>query len=125
MDVRDARDIHAFQLESQGDVAMTIDGEIAVDRRPDVPECPGEESIEFNSRFSFTSSVVVEGFPFGNPGAPIPGMPQGPSYEQFRATPWAPFQSQRDWDIARWAKTHSTTSSAVADLLALPDVSTT
>ena len=67
----------------------------------------------------------MESFPFGNPGAPIPGMPEEPSYEQSHATPWAPFWSQCDWDIARWAKMHSTTSSAVADLLALPDVCAT
>ena len=98
--------------------------QIAADTPPDVLEGSGEGSIEFDSRFSSTSSVIVERFPFGNPGAPISGMPQGPSYGQFQATPYAPFRSQRDWDIARWAKTHSTTSLAVADLLALPDICT-
>ena len=122
MDTRDTRDIHAFQLESQGKMATTDTCKIAMDGWPDVLEGPGDESIEFDSQFLSTSSVVIEGFPFGNPGAPIPEMPQGPSYEQFCATPWAPFQSQRDWDIAHWAKMHSTTLSAVADLLALPNV---
>ena len=127
MDARDARDVHAFQPLSQGDAHLTTTNacEIAVDRPPDVLEAPGEDSIEFDSRFSSTSSVLVESFPFGNPGAPIPGMPEEPSYKQSHATPWAPFRSQRDWDIARWAKMHSTTSSAVADLLALPDVCAT
>ncbi|KAN0103997.1 hypothetical protein V8E52_011427 [Russula decolorans] len=104
----------------------TYPSEIAVDRPPDVLEVPAEQSIEFESHFSDTSSVVVDTFPFGNPGAPIPGVPQGrSSYELFQVTQegiWAPFRSQRDWDIARWTKTHSTTSSAVADLLAIPEV---
>jgi hypothetical protein len=124
----DAVDADVFQQLSQGDVDLmsTYPSEIAVDRPPDVLEVPAEQSIEFESHFSDTSSVVVDTFPFGNPGAPIPGVPQGrSSYELFQVTQegiWAPFRSQRDWDIARWTKTHSTTSSAVADLLAIPEV---
>jgi hypothetical protein len=81
-----------------------------------------EPSIEFGSHFSDASTVVMEVFPFGKPGAPIPDMPQGPSlYERVQAIPggsiWTPFQSKWDWDAARWAKTHSTTSSAVSDFL--------
>ena len=127
-DPADAMDANVFQQLAQGDGDLTTPTacEIAVDRPSDLPEGSAEQSIEFDSHFSDTSSVVVDTFPFGNPGAPIPGMPQGPSsYEEFQAThgeTWAPFQSQRDWDVARWAKTHSTTSSAVAELLAIPDV---
>jgi hypothetical protein len=135
----DATDAEAFLLLSQGDGdLMSTDAceiPVMVDSLPDVDsppddldaEGPAEQSIEFDSNFSDASSVAVDSFPFGNPGAPIPGVPQEPSsYEQFRATQgniWAPFRSQRDWDIARWAKTHGTTSSAVAELLALPGVS--
>jgi len=130
VEVADAVDADAFQQLSQGDgdLTTTIASEIAVDRPPDILEGHPEQSIEFDSHFSDTSSVVVDRFPFGNPGAPIPGIPQGPSsYEQFQAThgeTWAPFRSQRDWDIACWVKTHSTTSSAVAELLAIPEVCT-
>ncbi|KAN0105222.1 hypothetical protein V8E52_011254 [Russula decolorans] len=86
-----------------------------------------EKTIEIESNSMKTSSVVVDIFPFGNPGAPIPGVPQGrSSYAHFRATQgdtvWAPFRSQRDWDIARWAKTHSISSTAVSELLAIPEV---
>jgi hypothetical protein len=47
------------------------------------------------------SGIIVDRFPFGNPGAPIPGKPQGSSvYETLREmhvdTPWAPFSSQLD-----------------------------
>ena len=120
VDAADATDADVFQLLSQGHASK-----IAVDRPPDVLEGPAEQSMDF-SHFSDTSSVIVDRFPFGNPGAPIPGVPQGrSSYEQFQATQseiWSPFQSQRDWDVARWVKTHSTSSSAVADLLAIPEV---
>jgi hypothetical protein len=88
-----------------------------------VSECIVELSIEYEAQFSDTSSVVVDCFPFGNPGAPV----QGPTANtEIQARPedpnWAPFHSQLDWDVARWAKTHSTTSSAVDELLAIPGV---
>ncbi|KAI9440325.1 hypothetical protein H4582DRAFT_1796975, partial [Lactarius indigo] len=35
---------------------------------------------------------------------------------------WAPFRTQCDWEIARWAKLRGPSSSAVADLLAIPEV---
>jgi hypothetical protein len=132
VDTADATDADAFQVLSQGDRDLTTTNacKIAVDRPPDVLEGLTEPSIEFDSSFSDTSSVVVDVFPFGNPGAPIPGVPRGcTSYEQFQATlgnsNWAPFRSQRDWDIARWAKTHSISSSAVDELLAIPEVCST
>jgi len=124
-----ATDTHAFEELSQGDRLLTTTNidEIAADNPSNVPDGLGERSVEFESRFSDTSTVVVDRFPFGNPGAPIPGAAQGQSsYTQFRATQgdstWAPFQSQRDWDVARWAKTHGTTSSAVDEFLAIPEV---
>jgi len=73
------------------------------------------------------SEVVIDKFPFGSPGAPIPGMLRGSSaYEMLQKmradTPWAPFSSQLDWEVAQWAKMHGQTSTAVAELLALPGV---
>jgi len=35
---------------------------------------------------------------------------------------WSPFMSQSDWLFACWAKMHGSTSSAVAELLAIPEV---
>ncbi|KAN0103742.1 hypothetical protein V8E52_011679, partial [Russula decolorans] len=35
---------------------------------------------------------------------------------------WAPFCSQCDWEVAQWAKMRAPTSSAMADLLAIPEV---
>jgi hypothetical protein len=140
-----------FQVPSQGDgmftttsdtgeiavvepgngLLMTTNaGEIAADDPSDPPEDHADQTFEFESHFLDTSTVVVDGFPFGNPGAPIPGTTRSQtSYDVFRArvgdSIWAPFKSQRDWDVARWAKTHSTTSTAVDDLLAIPEVSAT
>jgi hypothetical protein len=126
-------DVDAFEVLSRGDgLLMTANtGEIAVDdsERSDAPEGLAEQSIEFESLFSDISTVFVDHFPFGKPGAPISrsGAPQGlSSYAQFRATQgdsiWAPFQSQLDWDVACWAKTHGITSSEVDEFLAIPEV---
>jgi hypothetical protein len=125
IDAADGTDADASQILSQddGDIAMTDPCEIADDRPPDVLEGSGDHLIEFYSNFLDTSSVVIDTFPFGNPGAPIPGLPQDPTaYEQFQATcgeTWAPFKSQCDWDIAHWAKTHNISSSALDELLAI------
>jgi hypothetical protein len=69
--------------------------------------------------------VIIDHFPFGSPGAPIAGQhenvtPNGTSPED--SIVWAPFRSQRDWEIAHWAKTRGPTSTAVGDLLAIPEV---
>ena len=73
-----------------------------------------------------TPQVVVERFPYGNPGAPIDGMQGSTIYESsqeaFGGSVWAPFQSQCDWDVAHWAKMKGPSSKAVTDLLAIPDV---
>ena len=69
-----------------------------------------------------TSTVVVNQFPFGSLGAPIPGMPHRTStYEASQDTSMesmlAPFQSKKYWQIACWAKTSDASSSDVGDLL--------
>lgn len=67
-------------------------------------------------------TVTIDRFPSGNPGAPIPGLPRGPSAYKSYQTVWAPFRSEVDWKFAHWAKMCSPTSSAVAELLAIPEV---
>lgn len=37
--------------------------------------------------------------------------------------PYAPFKSKTDWEVAKWAKLRGPTSTAVTDLLMIPDVS--
>ena len=126
----DTSDVNEFQMVSRGlgISTATNTGEIAVGETLDVPEELAQPSIEFGSRFMDTSTVIIDQFPFGNPGAPIPGATQGPPslYDRFRASEgasiWAPFQSRRDWRIARWVKTHRTTSSAAGELLEILEV---
>lgn len=74
-----------------------------------------------------TPVLIVDSFPSGSAGAPIAdGSPNcmgpGSAQELPRHNIWAPFRSQQDWEIARWAKRHGTTSSAVTELLAIPEV---
>ncbi len=71
----------------------------------------------------------IKRFPSGLAGAPISNV--GQSAPGFRAPQehlgteniWSPFQSQRDWDFARWAKNRGSTSTAVTELLAIDGVS--
>jgi hypothetical protein len=72
-----------------------------------------------------TSTVVVDRFPSGSPGAPIPGMPCGISWrDTSMESMWTPFRSQKDWEIAHWAKTRGSSASDVNHLLAISDVRT-
>lgn len=78
---------------------------------------PGETSL----------NVVVKQFPHGRPGAPVTSIPQGSSiYESTQdrlgELLWAPFHSECDWEIARWAKMRGPTSTATTELLAIPGV---
>ena len=73
-----------------------------------------------------TRLVVIDQFPFGNPGAPILGACQGSiddaAHNVLGDSIWEPFNSECDWDIACWAKKHNLTSSAMAEFLAMPKV---
>ena len=71
------------------------------------------------------STVVVERFPFGRLGAPIPDRPQSASQAAFTGSQWGPFRSQLDWDMACWIKLRGGTSIAASELLAIPGVSVT
>jgi hypothetical protein len=73
------------------------------------------------------STLVVDQFPFGSAGMPIPDKPQGSSaYESWQAaftdSPWAPFHSELEWNVARWVKTRGPSSTAATELLAIPVV---
>ena len=92
------------------------------------PPCGGV-TVNAETSHSATSNVIVDYFPFGHPGAPVPGMQRGFSvYETARESLgdslWAPFRSQCDWEFARWAKMRGPTSTAVTELLAIPEVRT-
>ena len=98
------------------DEHLTVDdpeGDIDLTHQPDLADAADAGSA---------SAVVIDQFPFGRPGAPAHGSGQAPSAYDSQGSPWAPFQSQLDWDIARWAKRSGQTSTAVSELLAIPGV---
>lgn len=78
-----------------------------------------------------TSKPVIETFPsnLGTPGAPI-STHHGHAYEKdrdalasnARGNLWAPFASQLDWEVARWAKLRGPSSTALTELLKIPEV---
>lgn len=68
--------------------------------------------------------VVIDPFPYGSPGAPISqgSHTDDTDCDVSNGSIWAPFASQCDWKVAHWAKTRGPSSSATADLLAIPEV---
>lgn len=63
-------------------------------------------------------------------GAPAPSLTEAPGYAGYRhkfadseANFWAPFTSQLDWEVARWAKLRGPGSTALSELLKLDGVS--
>jgi hypothetical protein len=99
------------------------------DRVSDEPSMPtrAEETPHHAQR---DGAPFVERFALGAAGVPISNM--GQSVPGFQALHdnlgpdniWYPFQSQCDWDFARWAKNRGPSSTAVTELLAMNGVST-
>ncbi len=131
-DNTDSTDANAFEILSQHNVSSAANTETGYPNgdlsSAQPPENTGPLVIQTETGNSEASpNVVVENFPHGHPGAPVAGTPQGASV--YKSTQdilgeslWAPFQSQCDWEIARWAKMRGPTSSAVTELLAIPGV---
>ena len=93
------------------------------------PPSHGSVTVNTETSCSSGSNVIIEYFPFGNPGALVSGMQCSPSiyeatHESFGDSQWAPFRSQCDWEFARWAKMRGPTLTAVTELLAIPKVCT-
>ena len=67
--------------------------------------------------------VVIDSFSHGSAGVPISDGPHADDTDREESSfTWAPFGSQCDWEVAHWAKMRGPTSSAMADLLAIPEV---
>ena len=130
----DAMDTDAFEALTQGTIysVATIPNHSAGDGTTGVSEGPTMQetgqTLPFDVLDAETSpTVVIDHFPLGSAGTPIPGILQGPlAYAPNQATAaesaWAPFNSECDWKFACWAKTHRPMSSAVTDLLAIEEV---
>jgi hypothetical protein len=75
-------------------------------------------------------ALFVERFPTGAAGVPIPNMGQEvPGFQVLHNNLgpdniWHPFQSQCNWDFARWAKNRGPSLTAVTELLAMDGVHT-
>jgi len=123
LDSADVTDADVFEVLLQGNgvsTAASLSDQPAVDESLVISEGPVEQE---------QVSEIIDRFHFGSPGAPIPGIPQGRSTNELHQATigdpvWAPFQSQCDWQFAHWAKMRGPTSSAVTDLLAIPEVCT-
>lgn len=91
------------------------------ERRPSTP--PTNPPTHDGGSTDSQAQLTVDHFTSGSPGAQIPGTFEDrldPSHED--TSIWAPFHSLRDWNIALWAKTRGPTSTAVTELLQIPEV---
>jgi len=132
LDPADIADADAFEELAQNNhfFATTTPDQPTIDESPDMPDALEQlpNDMEAGSMEAM-SAVVVDCFPSVGAGAPIHGMPRGYSvYESQRGADgdsiWSPFTSECDWLFAHWAKTRGSTSSAVTELLAIPEVRT-
>jgi hypothetical protein len=91
-----------------------LEGSMDPDIQPD-PENPDSRPLV---------PMVIDSFPHGSPGAPISQgtFMDDTDREASSSFIWAPFSSQCDWEVAHWAEMRGPTSSAMADLLAIPEV---
>ena len=98
----------------------------------DAPELTEHEDQTRGDHTNFAppqamSTHVIDQFPFGCLGMPMPNKSKGSSmYETWRATskdtPWTPFCSELDWNVAQWVKMRGPSSTAAMELLAIPGV---
>jgi hypothetical protein len=128
LDCTDVTDTDIFEELSRdnGPFPTTILNQPVVNDTLEVSEDLIEEIPQIEVQYP-KMAVVIDCFPSGNPGVPIPGLPHGPStYKSYQAAAsasiWAPFYSQCDWKFVHWAKMCSPTSSAVMELLVMPEV---
>ena len=130
LDPADIADADAFeQLAPIHSFFATPDhDQPAIDKLPDMPDVPEQlaNDMEAGSTEAI-STVVINRFPSPSAGAPIHGMPHGNSVHESQQgadgdSIWSPFMSECDWLFAHWAKMRGSTSSAVTELLAIPEV---
>jgi hypothetical protein len=129
-DPADIADADAFEELAQNNhfVATRTPDQLAIDESPNTLDAPEELPNDMEAgNTDVMPTVVINHFPLTSAGAPIHGVPHSNSvYESQwgtdRESIWSPFTSKCDWLFARWAKMHGPTSSAVTELLAIPEV---
>jgi hypothetical protein len=85
--------------------------------------------VRWAAEEEFRKVPVVVPFPSAIAGAPIADVRALPRYETYQKNlvdldnPSAPFSSQLDWEVARWAKLRGPSSTAFTELLKIEGVS--
>jgi len=127
-DVTDA-DVYEELTHNIDPSQAAIHDQTILDKLPDVLQDPEElaNEIEVGNSETTSTMVIIDQFLQSSAGAPIPGMVHRLSNQESQPdmhvdTVWAPFDSQRDWLFAHWAKVHGPTSLAVTQLLEIPEV---
>ena len=108
--------------------AITTLGQPTINKSLDMPDAP--EQLPNGMGVGNTEgmpTVVINHFPSASAGVPINNMRcRNSMYELQQSTDrdtiWSLFTSQSDWLFAHWAKMYGSISSAVAELLAIPEV---
>ena len=104
---------------------MDVDANVRLSEEPIVPP-----PAEVPSHAQHDGAAFVKRFTMGAAGAPIPDMgPDVPHFQVLRGNLgpeniWHLFQSQRDWEFAKWAKNRGPSSTAVSELLAIDGMRT-
>ena len=82
----------------------------------------------FQQERDMGQNIVIIPYPDIRAGKPITGQPTSSSNVTYNidasstANVYAPFASQMDWDIAKWAKLRGLSSTAFTDLLSIDGV---
>jgi len=82
----------------------------------------------FNPPPSGYKPPFVERYPHASAGAPhFLAIDRGNDHEEYAkkigtSNPWAPFESEIDWKLAKWAKMRGPSSTALTELLDIPGV---
>ena len=131
-DTADTTDANVLEILTQIQTNDVLDLESTAPNPEHIPSAESESPPENLANPVEPSSAdthpeeVVEHFAHGKPGAPINDLQGSSIYESSQEglgeDVWTPFQSEIEWDFAHWAKSNRLSSSALADLLAIPDV---
>ena len=129
----DATDANTFEILSQEQAQdhsfHPVTPECGLSSGPRLSTPPLDNPIEPNPKVCNSETrptVFIKSFPCGHPGTPVTGTSQTSPFESAHNglgnSEWAPFESQCDWKIVRWAKMEGPTSTALMELLAIPEV---
>jgi hypothetical protein len=103
--------------------------ELLADVQPDLMDQDIHTPPRPHARDYTHLETLIEHFPGDLAGTPMPNSQTNSGHERYQANlqdprnPWAPWTSQIDWEVARWAKLRGPGSTAFSDLLKIEGVS--